>query len=171
MLEPQQDNLQSFIPCFIWAILLPLIRDKKTCQPLNLGIARALHSSPESAKGAFSSWKGEKGQIPLSTLKKKKKKSLNTCLLQAKTCSQGTSETSLTSAFESKFQSLLFWVPDCFPCHCFKRKVNSPSCMFCRHAADGSDNVSLNRRVSNEAGRFGVWFCCGFGCFVLFFFF
>lgn len=74
MLEPQQDNLQSFIPCFIWAILLPLIRDKKTCQPLNLGIARALHSSPESAKGAFSSWKGEKGQIPLSTLKKKKKK-------------------------------------------------------------------------------------------------
>lgn len=74
MLEPQQENLQSFIPCFIWAILLPLIRDKKTCQPLNLGIARALHSSPQSAKGAFSSWKGEKGQIPLSTFEKKKKK-------------------------------------------------------------------------------------------------
>lgn len=74
MLEPQQENLQSFIPCFIWAIVLPLIRDKKTCQPLNLGIARAPHSSPESAKEAFSSWKGEKGQIPLSTFGKKKKK-------------------------------------------------------------------------------------------------
>lgn len=115
MLEPQQENLQSFIPCFIWAIVLPLIRDKKTCQPLNLGIARALHSSPESAKEAFSSWKGEKGQIPLSTFEKKKKKSLNTCLLQAKTCSRGTLETSLTSAFEREFHSLLFGCQTPFP--------------------------------------------------------
>lgn len=130
MLEPQQENLQSFIPCFIWAILLPLIRDKKTCQPLNLGIARALHSSPQSAKGAFSSWKGEKGQIPLSTFKKKKKERLNTCLLQAKTCSRGTGETSLTSAFEREFQSLLFGCQTAFPVTALNEKQTLPGIYF-----------------------------------------
>jgi len=127
MPEPQWEDLQSFSPCFVWAILLHLIRDKKTCQPLNLGIARAPHSSPESAKGAFSSWKGEKGQIPLSIFQKKKKKKQGRHLpFAGKNLLWGT-ETSLTSAFEREFQPLCCGCQTALPVTALKQRQTLPA--------------------------------------------